>query len=131
MEATKVELEAGLELDCLVAEKVMGWKLDFNDAHSQLIGIGAINRGNNDVTFFLPEAVPHFSTDIAEAWKVVEKALDYQSATTDIDTLTSKAILHRWELWFGERGSARYGVDYAPTAPLAICRAALMAVNNK
>lgn len=52
------------KLDALIAEKVMGTKefkvTEFFDKH---------NPENNSVTIHMP----HYSTDIADAWKVVEK----------------------------------------------------------
>lgn len=75
-----------------------------------------------------PVHVPPYSTFIADAWSVVEKAIDYVAATTDFDIATGRPTLHKWELWFGERGAARYGKAFADTAPLAICLAALKAV---
>jgi hypothetical protein len=77
------------------------------------------------------EGVPHYSTDIAAAWLVVEKAIDYVAATTDADWHgTGKPTRHKWEMWFGERGAktASVGVGFGATAPEAICRAALSAL---
>ena len=86
--------------------------------------------------------VPHYSTQIADAWLVVEK-------------MASVPVIHRGEeCWFGieapradtdEKWTAGYKwnegygeilwdhdrMGYADTAPLAICLAALKAVEEK
>jgi hypothetical protein len=106
-----VQMEAGREMDALVAELVMGWeKRVFGDGvdYWHLPG-GAICELD----------APHYSTDIAAAWQVVEK-LPF-----------SVYVEVRWdgknaEAWF-DSGSQTWEAS-APTAPLAICRAALLAV---
>lgn len=66
-------LVVGRELDALIAEKVMG--RDDNK------GVCAPRRGTLDDTYgrVLPdgyrERTPHYSTDIAAAWQVVEKMM--------------------------------------------------------
>jgi hypothetical protein len=71
-----------------------------------------------------PGVYPEYSTDIAAAWEVVEKAnvSCIQQAIGDTpDEL----------LWFACCGDASTACDteaFAETAPLAICRAALLAV---
>jgi hypothetical protein len=120
------KMEAGREMDALIAEKVMG------------LNVKPIFRPKNELKF-MPGFVWHYedtweypeikdySTEIAEAWEVVEK-------------------LKLW-IWRDEQGNICSGKpeydDYynkdridtamkhsaiAETAPLAICRAALKAV---
>ena len=100
------ELEAGYELDALVAEKVMG------------LVKGSFGWINSDTA--IPIALPLYSTDIAAAWEVVERFKDWD-----------------WKLYSHGEGESfviyKDGTHYeatAPTAPLAICRAALKAVTG-
>lgn len=72
----------GREMDVLVAEKVMGWRvehvppIDKND-----VWVTRLYRDGEEVTHLagkrttadLVFAVPHYSTNIADAWMVVEK----------------------------------------------------------
>lgn len=129
-------MEAGRELDALVAEKVMGWDVGdiFYDATHQEI---------------MPR-VPSYSTKIAASWSVVEKILDdYHGCPWPTK---EKARRHHYgfrlekhteeqrdcEVWrcqFPEVTCAppheemNDGVEaIARTAPLAICLAALTAV---
>lgn len=103
------KLEVGFELDALVAEKI------FNDTPPRGYG------------------VPDYSTDIAAAWEVVEKMA---SKGFDAEVMSLSSGLpsvddnHRcycefqvpWRIGFNRLRA------FAPTVPLAICRAALKAV---
>jgi hypothetical protein len=120
-------------MDALVAEKVMGeevwnglraWKRiqslqGFPEATGNWINptdvylhTGAMNVGE----------LPHYSTDIAAAWKVMVAVANgrrdrYPTLWQDKGT----------NLWVCEFGSVQDG--WCDTAPLAICRAALRAVS--
>jgi len=107
-------MEAGREMDALVAEKVMGWELrTFKSNGVDFWHIPGTVRCELDA--------PKFSTDIGAAWEVVEKmigemwnlSLEYQSAVYWCE--------------FGKTCVPGDG-EIADTAPLAICRAALLAV---
>src|SRR5687768_7998759 len=111
-----LKMSAGREMDALIAEKVMGHEV------------------NRDVTMFAGgktskepysegfTTLGHYSTNIADAWRVVEK-LD-----------TSFSLARAWSLddpkwrgysfWIGNGGNAISSL--AETAPLAICRAVLI-----
>lgn len=76
--------------------------------------------------------VPNYSTDIAAAWQIVERAIDYQFfsgglVSHSLPLGVSEDQQHRAQLWFGIRGlqTAKVGSALAPTLPEAICRAAL------
>lgn len=111
-------MKPGRELDALVAEKVMGWKVlrhkDFPD--------------HPDVDFTKEHGVlmrtPHFSTDIAAAWEVVgklEKSHDFELI---------HLIYHGMgdaRGWFIKLDGNRVGFPQE-TAPHAICLSALKAV---
>lgn len=105
--------DAGRALDALVAEKVMGepvtWlptALSHRDPHQsgEVFGAKGWHR------------VPSYSTDIADAWLVVEKMRERGFVISATPNQQS---------W-----CATFGADsvWGETAPLAICRAALAAV---
>ena len=100
-----VELKAGRELDALVAEKVMG---------------DLPPRGYS---------IPDYSIFISAAWAVVEKLY----LTSEFFLETSYYGMDKNKRWWAQFST--HGIDdefhaEAPTAPLAICRAALKAVEN-
>lgn len=109
-------MQAGREMDALVAVKVMGWELQ-QRFHS-LGGYTVVVDGAGTDRFMwhnLPDVSSGQkrwspSADLSAAWEVVEKM---QSSPME------------WYFWhcqfFGRMG-------YADTAPLAICKAALLAV---
>lgn len=122
-------LEAGPELDALVAEKVMGWKWERN-------ATGTVSHlmPPHYVPKLGDELFPHpkFSTDIAAAWEVVEKLSQHFHLKLNSPFVTGQP----WFAGFTESGVTGWnGVpDFTAkgdTAPLAICRAALKAVDGQ
>lgn len=119
-----MSLSAGRELDALVAVHIMGWQPDnIYGARGQLAG----------QWIYTPEGnisdIPHYSTDIAAAWQVVEKLRErsFYSSYTDLSLDTGKG----WYSWHfhDHRPLSAYSSDAtASTVPLAICLAALKAV---
>jgi len=104
------EMESGPELDVLVAEKVFGWQWNIRNG---------VCYAEHDC-FNAADCWPQFrpSTDIADAWTVVQKFKDYDwkiESHGDGETFTIY------------KDGTHYCGD-APTAPLAICRAALKAI---
>lgn len=94
-------LDAGSELDALVAKKVMGYLIAPTDTYGPV--------------------VPPYSTDIATAWEVVEKMRgDFGMG---ISGQVSDRIGEPWMVIF-RSGCGGYG----ETASLAICRAAILSV---
>jgi len=91
-------MKAGRELDALIAERVMG----------EMWGVGPN----------LEDTLPHYSTQIADAWLVVEKMRPYFEIYCDGGG---------WVARFGWADAGTLAA-YADTAPLAICLAALKAV---
>jgi Phage ABA sandwich domain len=104
------ELVAGRELDALVAEKVMGWHVWHDEFHDAW-------HCNDPATAARGSHVPSYSTDIAAAWQVVE-----QIAGTNAVSISTQYLPFRWQAVLAGKTAS------APTAPLAICRAALAAV---
>ena len=116
---------AGRELDALIAEKVMGWgRHDWKEHHALERTLYCGNCGTTKGKDALDEIgtfcqqfewkaeLPEYSTRIQDAWQVVEK----------FDMFDIVWRSPEWAAWVkGE-------VTYAATAPLAICLAALKAV---
>lgn len=110
-------MKPGRELDALIAEKVFGlpqstWR-DGED-HRDEDGVGVVVLGVR------PDP---YSTDIAAAWTVVEKLdlLRNHSFERSPDGLYEIGVLYSDDGYWEVYGSA-------PTAPHAICLAALKAV---
>lgn len=107
-----LKMEAGPEMDRLVAEKVM--RFVFED-------LPLTDEDKPEPrTFWIGPPMP-YSTNIKAAWMVVEKMHDsgWFFSITRYSNCTDP--------WNAEFGSVLPRV-HAPTAPLAICRAALLAV---
>jgi hypothetical protein len=126
-----LNMPAGREMDALVAEKVME-QTDFS--HPGFFwGEGTTEDGKDGWDGFQcprcnadsedgGKCCKHYSTSIAAAWEVVEKINkehDVQIAIGKDEKENRVEVL----LWGSDSGCV-----YAPTAPLAICRAALLAV---
>ena len=113
------KMEAGRELDALVAERVMGLDVKITDWKSDRYGRYKVKHyrvGNS----FLPE----YSTDISAAWTVIEKMinLDY-----GIHMGLNKG---NFEIAIYPLGDSDWIYISAPTAPLAICKAALKSLEE-
>lgn len=107
------ELEAGPQMDALVAEKVMGWSIRgelWKDKR------GTIRRSKSTFEQYEPSIRWSPSTDIAAAWEVVEKMPMGMWPSVDG--------------WVVEIPDGSGDEVEAPTAPLAICRAALKAIER-
>jgi hypothetical protein len=119
-------MNAGREMDALVAEKVMGWTrvvgqnelgeeyTEIRDAQGETMGWAWGEPELAEV-----DAVPRYSTDIAEAWRALEKL----GGTFDLAYLADVSL---WQACFSDTDPI--GEAMADTAPLAICLAALKAV---
>jgi hypothetical protein len=119
-------MKPGRELDALIAEKVMGIKHPITIHRDKT----AYQWGSaTDEWEFLPE----YSTDIAAAWKVVEKLGLCVWPTEDAKWFAFQDRFdssYGEEYWFGgENFLSRYVI--ADTAPHAICLAALKALEAK
>ena len=134
-------MPAGPKLDALVAEHVMGWEhLDSWMGSPLAKGWDGFWDGEWVRWITLPEsddenmAKPWSpSTDIVAAWKVVEKMREgYSISIHTIGsiwqcTLEIKDHKTRFPVEVAHAGDAFADAD---TAPLAICRATLMAVRD-
>lgn len=114
-------LEAGRELDALVAEKVMGWQVIETDDCNGIDNYWLSKDGQH--VWLLPHdfeaALPSYSTDIAAAWAVVEKMV--------ADGWDWKASPDGWAFTKGIKVAFAAGTSDIRTT-LLICRAALKAV---
>lgn len=138
------ELQAGRELDARIAVEVMGWKRmswhDYqssqgqHDARTKELTYGwhlpsgemVDVRAEDCDDYYCPTSAWSPSTDIEDAWDVVEKF------DTQIVSL-GRVLDGRWRCSFMYADSRlqRDTSVYALTAPIAICKAALKAVAVK
>lgn len=127
-----LNMPAGREMDALIAEKVMGKRVFC--ANEELGGIvsGSIVRQGvwqmcedgamyDDRTVYA-ESIPHYSEGIAAAWEVVEK-MQTIDAERPTEILRLPSVDNKWRVRF----TTQIFPGWGDTAPLAICRAALLA----
>jgi hypothetical protein len=107
-----LSMEAGRELDALVAVEVMGWHNDHEVPYYDWV------QESNEVIHISKRWSP--SSDIGAAWEVVEKMIANGWWNTDIGFGSGIVVSF-------DDGSTTHQAK-ADTAPLAICRAALLAV---
>jgi hypothetical protein len=118
-------LPAGQELDRIIAERVMGWRIvddivPNTGEQLELLEHNGCLWKDDPITDDC--SVPwRPSTDIAHAWEVAEHCRHNGMGFMDLICLGPE-----WGVMFGHDPTEDY--VYAPTAPLAICRAALAAV---
>jgi hypothetical protein len=133
------DMPAGDEMDRAVAELVMRWHyrevelaggIDiFGDWREPGVSRGFVKSADK----FFPRAF-HPSTNIAHAWEVVEKIAGTVRGGRDVEVVVEAmgpqhGTMARVHLVDDEaRGATEIAAASADTAPLAICRAALMAV---
>jgi hypothetical protein len=118
-----MQMEAGRELDALVAKKVMGWK--YGQAGVDWSGwVGVNPRPSKEAN------LGHFSpsTNISAAWEVVEKLKENQYSLPQIYLTDSD---NDWHVSVRVAGDQGFIDIQSPTTPLAICRAALLTTLSK
>jgi hypothetical protein len=128
-----LEMEAGRELDSLVAEDVMGWKMAIaTDGTTEYWDNGTFCGGKRvePVTggFRLDDYSNTWnpSTNISNAWEVLEKMrerFDWVGIDSVMKSRYRCLIIDRIVL----DGKETIGECIADTAPEAICKAALLA----
>lgn len=131
----------GIELDALVAEKVMGWA---SPAEGGWLGNEKIRphqmawRSREGVTLHSYKETWHPSTDIAAAWDVVEKAgitalikMEDGRWMARFDEAARNESYYERPTYDPEKEVADYDREYAfgQTPCLAICLAALKAIS--
>ena len=126
-------MNAGPDLDRLVAEKVMGWHrtphtIVWWNADGTQVGKLA------DVLVVPTDNIEPWSpsTTIADAWDVVEKLYEQGIGINILKHTPDDRYTTDWVVWLRlpsfMTGTPRDDSVSAPTAPLAICLAALKAV---
>jgi len=132
MQATK--LQAGRELDALVAEKVMGWArhaVEFNNFQKVVVPPSWSNFGVYWLGRDIYEQVPAYSTEIEAAWQIVEQ-LQSHGLYIHIAALTVRGFATRvFADRAGDEPDKQIVYVDADTASLAICKAALLAVEHE
>jgi hypothetical protein len=125
------QMEAGREMDALVAKKVMGLDPRFPER------MNIYRPENSPVKFPVyrhveMDNIPPYSTSIAAAWEVVEKMRGNEfhwAIHSRILFMSDTKNLPRAAFWRYLNGYAdRQGIAEAEEVPLAVCRAALKAV---
>lgn len=109
-------MKPGRELDALVAEKVMGLTSSEVEIHRQFWLDGCFSN------------LPHYSTDIAAAWEVVEKLTSKKQPHFQLSLCDSYTENPKWCAEFDLDRPFKRVIAKAETAPHAICLAALKAV---
>jgi hypothetical protein len=135
---------AGMELRAAVAERVLGRKVrtitNDDSLHAgelcrtysggrDYIGNGGLVFDNEPGDLSIAHEVPHYETDIAAAMEVVEamRARGYSFLLNIPDPAEPRT----WWAEFADTTSIYDdGLEYQDTAPLAICRAALAALEE-
>lgn len=122
---------AGPELDALIAEQVMDCavfrsEVDVPDGWQYLPGEARWPMYGNGTFCF---SVPAYSTEMTAAWIIVEhlRARQIDVMLFQGEPQPGRGPADQWEcaLWWHEHGEHRETTQYAETALLAICRAAL------
>lgn len=130
------ELRAGRELDAMIAERVMGAKWEaIGDNGRTLLCIGSEASGDRrNLAWRKPDqclmtlfSLPPYSTSIAAAWEVVEK-MTKDGRAVFIDSAGFDPEM--WRVCVSADDPEGQLPSEAATAPLAICLAALEAVEH-
>jgi hypothetical protein len=112
-----LNMPAGRKMDALIAEKVVGLRLDWEFAEFQNGEPSAPTlRDKYDEIGVLP----FYSTDISATWEVIEKMGDIAWSLASAWNLSGKRA--GFSMWISGKSVI------ADTATLAICRAALLAI---
>lgn len=127
------KMPAGPEMNALVAMRIMGWAITHRGRRVR-VGQGHNSRtegfevhgfsGLNRSTKYIQTMAPKYSTSIADAWPLMLKA-SVASPNYDLPALIWDAEGF-WACMMLDRNEVEH-VAEAVEAPLAICRAALLA----
>lgn len=123
-------MKAGRELDAIIAEKVMGLRVgeyipvEIQPDHIIYEGWPILDDKGDRVS-----GLQHYSTRIKDAWEVVEMLSEtYDLVQTHTYPGPQPERCHC--IILKNFGSVDWTVDHAPNMPLAICRAALKAIEK-
>jgi hypothetical protein len=129
-----MNMPAGQEMDVLIAEKVMGWHAVMENGFNHWVNVdGGFQCGVAPYDGFEDEEDFHTlkwhpSESILWAWEVVEKLHPNCSFLLDYDDPQTIESLKWCCLFFDKDEPYKEYEARANTAPLAICRAALLAI---
>ena len=114
-------MHAGRELDAVIAARVFGYTLDYEFADMEMPPAPHVKELRDGYDEW--GVLPYYSTDIGDAWAVVEhfRAFELRTYTKNIHKI--------YCLLWGEGLTPPTGSAIADTAPLAICLAALAALD--
>jgi hypothetical protein len=119
------KLEAGPQLDALVAEEVFGRSVTRLYSYDKDAVVDAYFIDDPSKSGY-GESVPHYSMDIAAAWLVVAKlSAEGRGIQVFINSVQGEEGVYIFDK---PRAAVSIGAGYAPTVQLAICKAALKAV---
>lgn len=118
-----ISIPAGKKMNILIAEKVMDKKPCEHWHMLRLEPWEFIHGVCGHETCYPINYPPHYSSNINAAWGVVEKIKDIHIT---FDMFYRKNEQKWWVTTHASDNAKDYGI--ADTAPLAICRAALLAV---
>lgn len=117
-------MQAGRDLDVMIAEEVMGWAgiqrgvLGTNEGVPIPHGFDPSTRGYG--------SVPYYSRDIAAAWLVVEKC-----GLSVVQSVDGWYAVKPYDIEHGDVPGTGARHRPAETPALAICRAALAAIGSR
>lgn len=117
------QMEAGLKMDTLVAEHVMGWR----EVREWLRPDGVTGTALVGLSPAGSRFVPHYSRDVAAAWTVVERVHTHRGQQWLIKPLSEGQC----EVYESSEAGSTTRLVKAATPALAICRAALLTVNGE
>lgn len=142
MELTRERIDnlpAGREMDMLIAEHIWGWgwwtcpDAHFDKLNAPNAGAWAPKLGWTRVEYpskSVNSSCDHYSTDISAAWTIIEKLENHPNEI--LSQITRKGWNHEnllWHVWFRECHGVQHDWCAADKSlPLAVCRAALLAV---
>ena len=126
-------MKAGCELDALVAEKVMGAYWTERENVCRILwnadGVEMVMEEWYEKDWVPSTApLPEYSTRIQDAWLVVEKMASEHSYGVEKDNVPLPLDKPKYECYFVHDAEDSIYRARADTAPLAICLAALKAV---
>ena len=131
-------LPAGDEIDGLIASQIMGWTWPANRCpvcgwpYDDCCSPGSCSMRPQPAITARERSVPHYSSDIATAFSVIEhfRARGYWF---DLSSLVEGGEGPFWDAYLHERGidlTSRSWEARAATIPLAICRVALLTLEE-
>ncbi len=94
------------ELDVQIAEKVMGWKIKGKDSSWLWWGVPPGWTEPQSVQ------IPHYSSDMASAWKIVERMRDLWTAWTAKMSANQEAAAKKYDRMSDDEKSRYFGNAY-------------------